>query len=156
MNLFGKHHGWSDVAVFEDVNAGKALESFLTGKGFQARTHDDKLFRYFLFLRPPRPTVRVQVHRRDIKVVEHRLTADPPGSLEPALHCPSCSSLRVSYPQMTRKFILPTIILHLGIIFRVIEHECYCEHCHNIWNLPTAEAQPARKPAIHFPFSAMR
>ena len=37
---------------------------------------------------------------------------------------------------MTRKFILPTIMLHLGIILRLVGHECYCEHCHAMWNLP--------------------
>jgi hypothetical protein len=50
----------------------------------------------------------------------------------------------VNYPQMTRRFVLPTILLHLGIIFRVVEHECYCEHCHQTWNLPGDRAT-ARK-----------
>jgi hypothetical protein len=79
--------------------------------------------------------------------------ASPPAVLTKALHCPACGSLRVNYPQMTRRFILPTILLHLGIIFRVIEHECYCEHCHHMWNLPGAKTS-LRKPrdAKPFPF----
>ena len=60
--------------------------------------------------------------------------------LERALHCPSCGSLQVNYPQMTRKFFMPTVILHLGIIFHVIDHECYCESCHCVWNLPKENA----------------
>jgi hypothetical protein len=56
----------------------------------------------------------------------------------------NCASLHVEYPQMTRKFFLPTLLLHLGIIFRVIKHECYCENCHCIWNLP--ERLPATRP----------
>ena len=57
---------------------------------------------------------------------------------------------------MTRKFILPTILLHLGIIFRVIDHEYYCEHCHYFWNLPTEKAAPDPKPLGQFPFTFWR
>jgi hypothetical protein len=53
-----------------------------------------------------------------------------------AIHCPECGSLRISYPQMTRKFLLPTRFLHLGIIFRLIRHQAYCENCHHVWSLP--------------------
>jgi hypothetical protein len=154
MSLLAKHHGWSDVAVFEDVDAGKTVEKFLTAKGLPARTYDDKLFRYFLFLRPPRVTVRVQVPKDQVKTADYYLEAKAPDALRRAICCPACGSLRVSYPQMTRKFILPTIILHLGIIFRLMDHECYCEYCHNIWNLPSEGVRPVAKPAIHFPFSA--
>jgi len=35
----------------------------------------------------------------------------------------------------------------LGIIFRVTEHECYCEHCHLTWHLPVEETHPIMKPA---------
>jgi hypothetical protein len=131
-----------DVAVFENLSDGQALEKFLMDHRLEARTYDDKAFRYFLFLRPPRVTYRVQVRgnafRATTELVAGAQEALP--LLERALHCPSCGSLRVSYPQMTRKFIMPTVILHLGIIFRVIDHECYCESCHHVWNLPRENA----------------
>lgn len=131
-----------DVAVFEDLSDGQALEQFLVDRRLQARTYDDKAFRHFLFLRPPRVTYRVQVHANAFRAVTELLEKSPEASamLERALHCPSCGSLHVQYPQMTRKFIMPTVILHLGIIFRAIDHECYCESCHNIWNLSKHEA----------------
>jgi hypothetical protein len=153
MSTSQKHQGWADVAMFENVEDGRALETFLRDRRFEARTYDDKLMRYFLFLRPPRVTFRVQARADQSKVISELLKTHPPAALDKVLHCPSCHSLRVNYPQMTRKFIMPTILLHLGIIFRVIEHECYCEHCHYIWHLPQDEAaaQPRReiKP---FPF----
>ncbi len=130
------NRSWVDVAVFEEVSDGNVLETFLEQKKFEARTYDDKLLRWFLFLRPPRKTFRVQVRASEFKIVTNILEKEPPAILEQAFHCPSCGSLRVNYPQMTRKFILPTILLHLGIIFRLIRHEAYCEHCHYIWNLP--------------------
>jgi hypothetical protein len=53
---------------------------------------------------------------------------------------------------MTRKFLLPTILLHLGIILRIIGHECYCEHCHLTWNLPQDLPAKTRAPRPAFPF----
>jgi hypothetical protein len=156
MSALTKHQPWLDVAVFEDANAAQVVKSFLTSKGLEARSYDDKLFRYFLFLRPPRVTLRVQVRKNQFKEANNFLDANAPDTLERAIHCPSCGSLRVSYPQMTRKFILPTIMLHLGIIFRVIDHECYCDHCHCIWTLPTEKVRAVPRPASHFPFSAGR
>lgn len=151
MNAYAQHQSWTDVAVFEDMKSGQALETFLKDRGLPVRTYDDKLFRYFLFLRPPRVTYRVQVRQNDHHRAAEFLAADAPDVLQKAIRCPSCNSLRVSYPQMTRRFILPTVLLHLGIIFHVIEHECYCEHCHFTWNLPGETTHPAPQTARTFP-----
>ena len=156
MRFWSQHPSWVDVAVFEDMNAGRALEKFFTDLGLPARTYDDKVFRYFLFLRPPRVTFRVQVRQHHVPNADRLLLAGPPAALQSAIRCPSCGLLRVSYPQMTRKFMLPTILLHLGIIFRVIDHECYCEHCHYTWNLPVEKARPDPKPVGQFPFTVWR
>lgn len=134
---------WVNVAMYGDLESGRILESFLKNKGLKARTYNDKLLQLFLFLCPPHATYRVQVPGDAFKNATELLDAESPAILEQAIHCPECGSLRVNYPQMTRKFFLPTLLLHLGIIFRVIEHECYCENCHYVWNLP----KPV--PAIH-------
>ena len=144
MNDSHNHQTWLDVALFESVTDGRALQTFLDENRIEARTYDDKVFRYFLFLRPPRIVWRVQVRKNYFNYTVELLKSKSPSILEKALHCPDCGSLRVNYPQMTRKFFLPTLILHLGIIFRVIEHKCYCEDCHELWNLPEpAEATRA-------------
>jgi len=154
MKLLANYKPWLDLAVFEEMDAARAVETFLTGKGLWARTYDDKLFRRFLFLRPPRVTFRVQVRRDEFKSAEDFLATGAAEALQWAIRCPSCASLRVSYPQMTRKFILPTLLLHLGIIFRVIDHECYCEHCHFIWNLSDGKPRLAPKAVASSPFRA--
>ncbi len=141
-----------DVAVFESLDASKVLEAFLKDKGLEARTYDDKLFRYFLFLRPPCVTYRVQVREKYFEGVTELLRSKAPEVLDQALHCPACGSLRINYPQMTRKFILPTVLLHLGIIIRAIEHECYCEQCHEMWILPVKDA-PDCKPDAASPLA---
>jgi hypothetical protein len=136
-----KRHPWVNVALFENLSDGRILETFLKKHRLEARTYDDKLFRIFLFLRPPRVTYRVQVRGNASRAAAELMENAPEAApiLERAIHCPSCGSLNVNYPQMTRKFFLPTVMLHLGIIFRVIHHEAYCDSCHNVWNLPDAK-----------------
>src|SRR5450756_314467 len=121
---------WTDVAVFENLANGQALTQQLKDQGLEARAYDDKVYRAFLFLRPPQITFRVQVRRdHEAEAAEFRKTKNPPA-LARAVHCPECGSLKINYPQMTRRFILPTVLLHLGIILRIIHHEAYCEACH--------------------------
>jgi hypothetical protein len=145
MSATHHHQPWVDVALFDQLDAGQSMITFLRNRGIAARAYDDKLFRYFLFLRPPRITYRVQVRKDQADEAKGLLTENPPAVLDRALHCPACGSLRVNYPQMTRRFVLPTVLLHLGIIFRVIEHQCYCEHCHEMWTLAGGQSgvQPA-------------
>jgi hypothetical protein len=138
-----KQKPWVNVAIFESLSDGLVLETFLKGHRFEARTYNDRLLQLCLFLCPPRATFRVQVRANAVWAATELLGIAPETTaiLQPAIHCPSCGSLHVNYPQMTRKFLLPTVVLHLGIIFRVINHEAYCEHCHYIWNLPGPEKQ---------------
>jgi hypothetical protein len=149
-----ERHPWVDVAVFENLGDGQALETLLANHRIEARTYDDKMFRYFLFLRPPRVTYRVQVRGNAFRAAAELLDGTPeaPAILQQAVHCPSCGSLQVNYPQMTRKFIMPTVILHLGIIFRVIHHEAYCESCHHVWNLSQDDAAAHKVVSTAKPF----
>lgn len=138
------HQPWISVATFEDFNSGKALEAVFKHWGIEARTYNDRLLQLFLFLCPPRVTYRVQVRQNQFKMATDLMDKEEntKRAVQKAIHCPSCGSLNVNYPQMTRKFILPTLLLHLGIIFRVIDHEAYCEFCHNTWNLPKEKPRP--------------
>ncbi len=143
------------MAVFENAFDGQMLERILKGKGFEARMYNDKLLQLFLFLCPPHATFRIQIRQNDFKSATEFLDNEPHAQaiLQKAIHCPSCGFLRVQYPQMTRKFVLPTLFLHLGIIFRIIEHEAYCESCHFIWHLSKKEFPPLSKRAPRKPFS---
>jgi hypothetical protein len=147
-----RHQPWVDVAVFENINDGRILETFLRDKGIDARAYHNKWFHAFLFLRPPHVTWRVQVRNHQFLAAEEILNSTHPPILEKAVHCPSCGSLHANYPQMTRKFFLPSVALHLGIILRLIDHECYCEHCHLTWVLPQDVRVKASAPRPFFPF----
>lgn len=142
---------WVDVAVFEDVNDAKIIESFLTKKRLEARTYNEKFFRFFLFLHLPRPTYQVQVRYNSLKFAGELLDASAPEALQRAIRCPACNSLHVAYPQLTRPSPLSTIRLHLGLIFHVLDHECCCERCQRRWNLTGENLNAAPEPAGHSP-----
>ena len=147
MIFLRKTQPWANVAIFENADDGQKLEMDLKNKGFETRTYIDKLLQTFLFLCPPHATIRVEVRANDFKKVTYLLDHEPTTSvlLQGAIRCPSCGSLRVQYPQMTRRFLLPTLLLHLGIIFRVIAHQAYCESCHWLWSFPkTRVSAPAK------------
>jgi hypothetical protein len=150
-----RHYAWTNVALFENDADCRTMEEFLKEEGFEARTYNDRLLQLLLFLCPPRLTYRLQVRADELKVVQHLTETSPPVLMAKAVHCPVCKSLEVDYPQMTRQFFVPTLLLHLGIIFRIIEHECFCEHCHCIWNLPKKNAPSPRivRAAKVFPFN---
>jgi hypothetical protein len=153
VNMNSQHRQpWVNVAVFESLSEGQVLETFLRAHEIEARTYNDKLLQLFLFLCPPRVTFRVQVRQDHFRKATRALDDSLPPILEKAIHCPSCGSLRINYPQMTRKFFLPTVLLHLGIIFRVIGHECYCENCHLTWNLAQDGPHKVHAPRPFFPF----
>ena len=139
---------WVNVAVFEQESDARKFEKYLQEKKFEARTDDEKLMRLFLFLRPPQKTYRVQVRESDSKTVSYLVKHEPDAEkhLKNCLHCPSCGALCVQYPQMTRRFVLPTVLLHASILLRIIDHEAYCQSCHFIWHLtghPVHEPEPA-------------
>jgi hypothetical protein len=142
-----KTQSWADVAIFESAGDSQMLATDLKNKGFETRTYNDRLLQCFLFLCPPHATIRVQVRGNDYQNVACFLHHEPATSvlLQRAIRCPSCGSLRVQYPQMTRRFLLPTVLLHLGIIFRVITHEAYCESCHWLWSLPKKQVSAPAK-----------
>ena len=152
MNSSNSHKGWRTVAIFEHGQDAKIVEILLKDKHFETRLYDDKWLRLFLFLRPPQKTYRVQVPQNQIADADNSLEREGADATHSAIHCPACNRLCVSYPQMTRKFILPTVVLHLGIIFRLIDHECYCESCHYTWNLPGHKIHSVSKPVKQFPF----
>jgi hypothetical protein len=145
-----KNQPWVNLALFENKLDAEALQIYLNHQGFVARAHNDRFLQLILFLCPPRAMYRVQVrrdhHEAALEFLHHQVASTM--ILKRALTCPSCASKDVQYPQMTRKFFTPTLLLHLGIIFRIIDHEAYCEHCHFVWHLPKDRTLVHNEPAM--------
>jgi hypothetical protein len=125
---------WINVAAFDELAVARSFQQILKGEGLEARIHNERLIQRFWFLAPPRAAFQVQVPKAEFERAENLLNKEPEsGILKKAITCPACDSFRIEYPQMTRKFFLPTLALHVGTLLRVIEPECYCESCHHTW-----------------------
>lgn len=148
-------HGraWAEVAVFEKGQEAEELKSFLSGHEIECRNYNDKWLQLLWFWCPPRLTFRVQVRKESYQTATDLLGGEAPAVLQKAVRCPACGSLRVNYPQMTRKFLLPTLLLHLGIFLRIFPNEAYCEVCHHIWDLSGRTPPSQTGPSKSFPFS---
>ena len=135
MNTSPSTHNWVNVAAYNQVTAAKALHSFLKKKGFEARIHDERGLQRYWFWTTPQAGIHVQAPEASYEKVRECLEAAPSAQafLQKAIRCPSCNSSRVQYPQMTRKFVLPTLVAQLLVLLRVMKPECYCENCQNTW-----------------------
>jgi hypothetical protein len=115
--------------------AAQALHDYLKQEGLDGRIHDERALQRFWFLARQQAGVSVEVREEEWDKARRYLDRTEEGRrlLAEALRCPACLSLRVEYPQMTRKNMLPTLIMHVLVALRIMDHECYCEDCHNTW-----------------------
>ena len=123
------------VATFHERPTAEVFRDYLERKGMEANVQDERKLQRFWFLARPAAGVHVRVPREELGLGQELLgewEATVPKAYR-SIHCPSCGSSRVQYPQMTRKFILPTLIAHLLVLLRIMERECYCEDCHYTW-----------------------
>jgi transposase-like protein len=64
------------------------------------------------------------------------------GAMREAIRCPECKSLRVDYPQFTRKSLLTNLAVGLAAEVGVVEKQYYCQDCHFTW--PREGTKPRR------------
>jgi hypothetical protein len=145
-------HLWATIAAFDNRPAAQAFCDFLQTEGFDSRIADERKVQRFWFFAAQQAGVHVEVPEDNFAAVREALDNNPRADsvLRDAIRCPSCHSSRVQYPQMTRKFILPTLVAQALVLFGVMRHECYCEDCHNTWvrEKPSdGPVSPSSKPA---------
>jgi len=149
MNTNPSTHNWVNVAAYNQVTAAIALQGFLKKKGFEARIHDERGLQRYWFWTTPQAGIHVQAPGVSYENVRECLEADPSAEafLQKAIRCPSCNSSRVQYPQMTHKFILPTLAAQLMMLLRILKPECYCEDCQNTWVISSSTVSARPRPA---------
>lgn len=126
------------VATFNSVQPAEQLKEELQEAGIPAKVTDQHIFQRLWFLAKPYCSFHLDV-QKDFHSQANALLIEWHArnhALSEAVRCPMCGSLRVEYPQMTRKFILPTLIAHLLTLLRITKHSLYCMECHNTWRLP--------------------
>ena len=83
----------------------------------------------------PQANAKVLVTEEDFeranKLMVEWEASDP--EIGSAIRCPQCKSPRIEYPQLTRKFITPSIASVLFAL-KIFQKEFYCQDCHFTWS----------------------
>lgn len=128
------------IAAFDQMEPAEKLSARLREAGFHAEVTDESAAqKWQLYNLHPRAHIRVVV-REDAVLAATRQALEWDQSdqiLKGAARCPECGSLRVEYPQFSRRTLmgaLPAALAAAG----VIERDFYCEACQYTW--PVEEA----------------
>jgi hypothetical protein len=125
------------VAIHGQRAKAEPLMQRLKSAGIHAELHDELRLEKLWESDQRAPFVRLEVRAEQFERACHLLhewdRAD--GALRDALRCPECKSLRIAYPQFTRKFFLPNLMMGVFSRLGFMEKEFYCEECHFTWPL---------------------
>lgn len=141
---------WINVATFDDPEVAQELCRLLRRESVEARMQDERrLQRNWFLTKRNRAGVHVRVPEPSFAFARDFLERSEAARhlAQAAVHCPSCGSPRVHFPQMTRKNLLPTLVAHLLVLVGVIRQEYYCEACQYTWK--PGEGAPKRLKGAH-------
>ena len=131
------------VAIFNSRAKAEPLQKRLVEAGIQAEIHDELRLEKLWFVSKPATGVRLEVPANQFeRAAEFLLACEAKGALDDAIHCPECKSLRVDYPQFTRKSMLTNVAMGLAAELRLVDKEYYCQDCHYTW--PKEGTKPRR------------
>ncbi len=142
------------LATFNDRDHAQPVVSGLQQAGFHPTIHDETKWQRGHFSERL-ASVKVQVEENEFETAKQKLKQLDATEhwLEQAVCCPECGSPDVDYPQVTRKFVLPTLhtfLYKLGFL----EKEFYCNTCQHTWPL-RAKVEPERD-ALNWPIKNSR
>jgi len=136
------------IVSFNDLEPAEVLSGKLRDAGFHAEIRDESAEqKWKLFNLHPRAHIQVIVPEQEsdaataAAIEMDRST----GLLAQAVRCPECGSMRVEYPQFSRRTImgaLPSALAAAG----VIERDFYCESCHFTWPAEPPKPKPDLDP----------
>jgi hypothetical protein len=122
------------VATFNDLEPAAHLRGRLQQAGIPAIIHDESKLERFGFMCQPRAAVHIEVSQPHYlearRLIKEWDSSD--GVLRNAVRCPECSSSRVEFPQLTRKFVTPAV-LRVFMALHIIPEEFYCLDCQYTW-----------------------
>jgi hypothetical protein len=129
------------VATFNDRDHAEPVLKRLNESGLHPTIRDETRWQK-AHLSERLASVKVEVPEAEFDSAREKLRQCEPCELEQSVCCPECGSPDVDYPQVTRKFILPS--LHsLLYKLRIVEKEFYCNTCQATW-AARERLEPAR------------
>jgi hypothetical protein len=132
------------IALFTERAKAEPIQRRLGQAGIAAELHDEIRFEKLWFVDKPDCGMRIEVpadqfERAEQMLVEWDAAED---ALHDAIHCPECKSLRVYYPQFTRKSMLTNLAMGMAAEVGLMDKEYFCEDCHFTW--PKEGTKPRR------------
>src|SRR5688572_15474515 len=137
------------LATFNDREHAQPLMDRLQQAGFHAKIHDETEWQRHR-LAEKLASVKVQVDENEHETAKKQLKEWDATEhwLEQAVCCPECGSADVDYPQVTRKFIMPSLhalFYRLGLEEKLF----YCNTCQATW--PLREKVEAERDVLGWP-----
>ena len=132
------------IAHFNDRAKAEPIQRRLAEAGFHAEIHDELRLEKLWLARKEDCGVRLEVPASQFERAEDMLIDwdAKESALHDAIHCPECGSLRVNYPQFTRKSLLTNLAMGVAANVGLMDKEYYCEDCHFTW--PKEGTKPRR------------
>jgi predicted Zn-ribbon and HTH transcriptional regulator len=122
------------IATYNEPAKAKHLKDRLQTAGVKADLHNEGHLQQVAFMAKPQANAKVMVDEGDFEKAQQLMveweSSDPTIGL--AIRCPQCTSSRIEYPQMTRKFLTPGLASVLFAL-RIFQKEFYCQDCHFTW-----------------------
>ena len=124
------------LALFRDGAAAEPARSALVEAGVHAEIHDELQVERLWFVSKSAAGARLEVPVKQLeRSIEMLLERDATeGFLRQAIRCPECRSLRIDFPQFTRKSFFTNLAMGLMAELHLVEREYYCEDCHCMWS----------------------
>jgi hypothetical protein len=133
------------VALFNERAMAEPIQMRLSGAGIKAEIHDElRLEKLWFVSKKKWHGLRIEVPSNQFERAEQLLLDwdNSEGIMREAIRCPECKSLRVDYPQFTRKSLLTNLAVGLAAEVGVVERDFYCRDCHFTW--PRLRTTPRR------------
>jgi hypothetical protein len=124
------------IATFNEPAKAKQLKQRFQQVGLHADVHNEAPLQTVGFMSRPKANAKVMVEDTDFDRAQGLMVeweASDPDIAAAVIRCPQCGSSNIEYPQMTRKFITPALVMLLCAL-RVIPKEFYCHDCHFTWS----------------------
>jgi hypothetical protein len=138
------------LATFNELGPAQQLQQRLLGAGISASIHDESKIERFWFMTAPLAAIHIDVPQKEY-LRAHRSIEEwdkTDGALRDAVRCPECGSSRIEFPQIPRKFLMPTLLrffMWLGVVPRAY----YCLDCQCTW--PTEVRKERELDVLGFP-----
>lgn len=135
------------IATFNTEASANKVRDRLNDQGIHATVDNQRTLQRVWFLAKPYSAYHLEVPDAELVRADAAIGAlqEDEHALSEAIRCPKCASLKLEYPQMTRKFVLPTLIAHGLVFLGFMQHKFYCTDCHHTWAKPTkAGARPLK------------